>query len=480
MPGEDESKENALLKSFWGDANEGAKVEIDPTTIEDQIKTNLHTGKTVTELLALRERQGKETKDDEVDDDEDEQTDEQDDEQDDEQNTDDKTGDNDDEQPSDKPDKPERFVSGFDEVEPTDRIEEETPDDDFKSITDEGGPLDSEEQRTVEFWKFAEEKYPDKFAGQYEKAKQFIKEHRKAKARFFEADPDTPLEENDDYVRWLNSNRPKIAPSDGESIREEMLVEKADKKAQERFDQLKKEEDEKKLDDRIEEAVERFTNNMTPTLKYAAPEDESIKAMVTLVEEGGANADTAARLVEEFPEQGEILLNGIGTANAMARRWLQYTSGRVRLDANSEMDRVLVSKLHSYENEILNNDKYKEKRVRGGRTLVRRSQFLSMSSEDRKKHWVLSNDQYLHALKTEWMGSVVDNIKKSGEKFKKIYGMTPYEARLAKNKKQGSTKKEKETKVEPEENIPAASNASPVSKPIKADDAVSELINKLF
>lgn len=500
MPKTDEELEAEYLKSFILDEEQEPDISNIPNRAELQ-RDDLYTNKTLGEIAQLNERlapaSGKpDDKKGEEDEDEDEEEEEKNketpDDKGDEEDADDgkkKEGEADgdeeeEEQPQEKP-KPVKFESHFDEHISREKETESKSDERIDAL----GELTDEEQETIDFWRFAEEASPDVYDGRVDDAISFIKRHRELVARLKKEDPDTPLGENEDYVSWMNENRPTITTKEKrrlDAVREERRERAIETRVRTKLEQ---EQQQKEIVSKIEATAKRFGESMTTQLKSLGGDSETVEEIVSLVgriKEGDDPSAVARELLENFPGQGEEVLRHVDMAQSLGKRWLEYRSGMRSLKADDQIDKVLISKVLSYERALLddNTKEGRARRTRNGKTLASLIDYAGMKPDEQAKHWVLTNDQVLNAISIDAMNALVDKLNEIDKIHLKRFGKTSAQAlraeRLALKEGKKPVKEEPKKEEEEEEEIPASpppKAADSGTPPPKKDDVVSDFIS---
>lgn len=352
------------------------------------------------------------------------------------------------------------YKSGIDEVSLYGEPEPEPPArDELREALEKESPLSAEEKKALDFWKFADSQ--EGYKGKYAEAIDFIRKHRTAVKKFQEEDPETELDQNQDYIDWLNKHKPKISSEDAIELRARRIVDERDAKNRAESSEEKLHEEKRT---KLTNALVGFGDDMGR--KFLAHGGETIVEITNAIREAPEGMTPEAHLIQEYPEQGRALLESFQEGTLLANHWLSYSLGLRNLDSNDPIDMRLLRKLQTYEQEFMNNDKFKDRQQREGKEFKQHLELLKLPVAERKKYWTFNTDMFLNTLAMELMFSLKDEVEKIDKNYKERFGLTPTEAR--KKLKSGSKQDKKEAKEKKqapkkEEDTPPAQRPGEVS-----------------
>lgn len=364
----------------------------------------------------------------------------------------------------------------FSEIEEEEESSDEETDEALEALVAQA-PLDREEKRAVDIWKFAERKHPERYKGAHARNIEFIKKHREAKARFEEEDPDTPLHENEKYLKWMEKNQPTMQADEQYELQEELEEDRVDRKLAAKEKERKRAERDREVDQRIDREVRRYGHTLTPLMKQIGKKSEAAQAITKFVEDNAEDPKVGEKLLEEFPEFGNILSNNAQIGSALTRRWFELTARRDPFDPKNAVDMEIARQLHSFEQEMLHPGNQK-RQVRNGKTFATRADYAKMSPEERAKHWTFSDTQILKMQGARLMRDTVKQLDQYNESFKKSTGKTLLELRHPSDPPSNDGKAtDKQEDKEREEIIPEATDKPRNDEPPpRQGDAVTDAI----
>lgn len=350
-----------------------------------------------------------------------------------------------------------------DQKQPEQEQDKEEPDafgytDEDKSLLNALPPSAKE---SVEFWQDAENADP-KYKGYAKRQLDYLRKHKDKVDELRDKDPDTPIEENPQYVTWVKRNKPSITGAEKRRLDREIVINEAKKRLKEEqgkdIEDLRswkeQQEFERKNGPELEKRSQQFASNLVNELEKVA--DEPMKLFREKLEETGDPTKAGQAMSESFPDEAEIIARNHRAGKTMADELLKLRMGFKKPDLeNNEMHKTLAQRIVAQEQAMMKPN-MKSKRQRDGKMFVPASQFAQMDDAQRSKHWTYSDNEILNFLSAETLHRTqrdLENHKKNVDRILQRYGKS-------KNSAQNTSKSSSENKEEKPRHEGADSPAS--------------------
>lgn len=272
--------------------------------------------------------------------------------------------------------------------------------------------LSEDDKDAVDFWRTAEKLNPEKHKGAQKRYIEFLRKDAEKREALEADDPDTPVEENPEYERWLKKHQPEVTKAEARRIDRERYIEEAKRRiAEEQKKELstvQQEVERLKVKPEVEKSLQSYQND----LLNATPEE-----LRKLYEETG----DVEKVKEQYPDEFEMTMQEYRAYSSLGNEFLNISRGLAEYDQSNPAHVSLNERVVKWGKDIVSNPEMRAKfeQQRSGE-FVPREQFVAMTPEQRKGKFTLTDQDILRALTNEMKLNVTRKIKVHREKMSKI------------------------------------------------------------
>jgi hypothetical protein len=275
----------------------------------------------------------------------------------------------------------------------------------------------------LEFYRDAEAIMPE-FKGSYDKQLSYFQRLEEKIAKLKESDPDTPIEENEDYLAFVENNKPQWSADLISDARSEIIIREAQARSDSKY--------EKKIHaletrPRIEKATKAFNNQAFSEI--TSIDSSTMNEISVIMDEkgGGKRGVEAAR--EQFPDEVDAMMKVYSGYSAVAEAMMTVMEGIIPYDPNNPLHEQAGNKVNEFGQSMLAQDP--KHHDRNGKKFVTNAQWNGLTDQQREAHWTFSTQELTDFLSADAaieaeviIGDIEANQYKVLERVAKNKGIT--------------------------------------------------------
>lgn len=300
-----------------------------------------------------------------------------------------------------------------------------------KAFTDEDeafiDALPEDAKDSIDFWLDAEG-VDEKYKGYAKKQLSYIKNHQQIAKQLRDADPDTPLEENPRYLSWVKQNKPSASRREIRRLEREIVIHEAEQRVSQKKDSQieelrswkERQEFERKQGPAYQERSGEYARSLLDDLGKVEGAGDVVSTFNTELEKTGDPVKAGQAMMDEYPDEAQIIVTAHKQARTMANEFLQLRMGFKTPDVEANpLHQNLANRIIAQE-DAMDKPAMKQHRTRDGKTFVPAHEFDSMTPAQQRKHWKFSDDDILKFLSAEAVNSAEQQLKQHEENVARL------------------------------------------------------------